>query len=1495
MSQVKKTTFSKHSRKKGSEILTEPPQDPTPPIAQNSAMDLSTQKTAGQILTVLVTEARLNRQHLSAVMEALPVGIAILDEKGGDIQSNHTFEQIWGSPRPIVDGVNGYAAYKAWWVDTNQPIKPEEWASAQVIQKGKAVTDQLLKIQRFDGSFAYILNSAAPIVSEHGQLTGCVVAIQDVSDLKCREDEVRRLNRTLKALSNSNQVMLHATSEVEFLNTVCQIIVEDCGYSMVWIGYVEDDEQQSVKPVASAGFDQGYLDAMNISLKDPARSKGPTGTAIRTCKPARCNNMLTDPKFAPWRQAAIARGYASSIVIPLLDGDKAFGAINIYSSEPDGFPAEEEKLLRELASDLAFGIARLRLKAESARSTEALARSEEHYRSLFENMTEGFALHEIVYDKQGLPRDFRFLEINPAFERLTGLTHGQTVGRLASQVVPRFEPTWLEIFGKVTQTGQPAQFEEYIESLGCYLRVYAYRTAPDRFASILMDITEAKQATLQVNLTAEKNATLFNSTSDGVWIQDLEGTILEVNDAYCVMSGYSRRELTGMPVSALEANEKPAEITNHIQRLIDRGGHDRFETRHRRKDGTLFDVDLTVLYLKNEGGRIASFVRDISERKAAEVERERLLSEVQAERERISALVASMQDEVWFADPEKRFTLANPAAQKEFRLDKDEVVGVENLAANLEVLRPDGNPRPIDDAPPLRALKGEVVINEEEIVRTPLSGEVRHREVSAAPVRDKAGQIIGSVSVVRDITDRKAAEELIARSNRRISEILSSITDDFFVLDHDWKFVYANKQFAGRIGKEPEDFIGNCIWEMFPQHVRSSLYDNFHASMDKGETRRFEVKGQYTNAWYSMTCFPSTEGITVLGADISDRKKVEQALQRSRDELEQRVQERTQELASANDQLRAEVAERQKTQADLESSLQELQVIEEELRNNNEILLETQKVLEDEHKRYRDLFEFAPDAYLLTNDEGQILEANQYSSELLRISQQNLVGKPLIVFVAKADHPLFWKLITNEQHQPAMRSQELRLTPRRGDEIIASCRVTFAADQENKLVLRWSIRDITRRKRAEEDIQQNALRNAVLSEVSQLLADASLDEKAILEIVAHTTARLVGDCCIITRVSPDGNWMEPAAVGHKRKENLELMNSLSGTGNNPLSAGLFGRVYQSAKPLLIKELSPTDAQASVPSQYRQYLDAVGISSMLIVPIKIGDVIIGTLGILRDRGSAPYNKEDQSMLEDLAGRTGQAIRNARLYQELQAALRKELETHDQLVQAEKFAAVGRLLASITHEINNPLQTIKNCLYLSQADTQPGTAVYNALAIATTETNRLSDLVAQLREIYRPPTQGVSKPVSLPILVDEVQVLLASYLQDKHVIWEVTPPEDEAYTQMDVEGVPDQLKQVFLNVCLNAIDAMEQKGGRLSINFEVDLVAKQVGVCFRDTGPGLPEEVKSKLFEPFITTKEKGLGLGLTICYDIIQKHKGHIDVESEAGQGAAFTVWLPARS
>jgi PAS domain S-box-containing protein len=240
------------------------------------------------------------------------------------------------------------------------------------------------------------------------------------------------LNRELRAVSDCNQILMRAEDEQTLLNDICHVICDGAGYRLAWVGYAEHDEGRSVRPVAWAGVEDGYLAKADISWADVARGRGPTGIAIRTGETDCISDFATEPRAAPWRESALQRGYRSSIALPLKGESKTtFGTLTIYSTEVDAFTPEEVRLLEELADDLAFGIMVLRERVERKEAELRLKASEQAFRALVENSPDVI----VRYDTEG-----RRIYVNPEFERVNHLTAEQVLGKKPAEVSTELAP-----------------------------------------------------------------------------------------------------------------------------------------------------------------------------------------------------------------------------------------------------------------------------------------------------------------------------------------------------------------------------------------------------------------------------------------------------------------------------------------------------------------------------------------------------------------------------------------------------------------------------------------------------------------------------------------------------------------------------------------------------------------------------------------------------------------------------------------------------------------------------------------------------------------------------------------------------------------------------------------------------------------------------------------------------------------------------------------------
>ncbi len=242
-------------------------------------------------------------------------------------------------------------------------------------------------------------------------------------------------------------------------------------------------------------------------------------------------------------------------------------------------------------------------------------------------------------------------------------------------------------------------------------------------------------------------------------------------------------------------------------------------------------------------------------------------------------------------------------------------------------------------------------------------------------------------------------------------------------------------------------------------------------------------------------------------------------------------------------------------------------------------------------------------------------------------------------------------------------------------------------------------------------------------------------------------------------------------------------------------------------------------------------------------------------------------------------------NATLEQKVIERTRQLEEAHAHLRHAEKLASLGRLAASIAHEINNPLTGILNYTYLIKAELPPDSAVQEDMAMIERQIQVIATLVQQLRDFSKPPRRE-RRPTQLNRVWEDVLALTAKDLQKHHI---TLVHDFDAHLPLVIVS-PEQMSEVFMNLVLNARDAMPE-GGQLTVRTRAEPDRVRIEVI--DTGTGIAPEVMDHLFEPFFTTKgERGTGLGLAICHSIIHDHGGDISVRSQPGQGTTFVVKLP---
>lgn len=684
--------------------------------------------------------------------------------------------------------------------------------------------------------------------------TNSKIAINNNTNKLCSSScslELRRLNRTLRALGNSSSAINHASTEQDYLDSVCKIITDDCHYTMVWIGYAEQDEEKTVRPMAHAGFNQGYISTLNVRWDNSERGKGPTGTAIRTGKIKICRNMLTDPLFKPWRKAAIERGYASSLALPLIARKKTFGAITIYSKQPDPFSKLEIDLLSELSEDIANGIETLRLRDENLKKETDLESVAARYKALFDQLAEGFALHEIVCDKKGKPVDYRFLEINPAFEKLTGLRRSEVVGRLMSEVLPNDDPKWIKIYGKVALTGKQTTFENYSPVLKRHYNIISYRPAPNQFAVLFTDITEKKLRESQFLHLAS-----FPENNPNPVIEiDREGQVIYTNKA--TYKALKRSKIDD--VSEFLPNDF-SEILSELQDIK----KDKNVWREIQINDRYFNENI---HLSLNPRVLRIYVSDITDRKNAELE-------LQINIMKYAILFDSLPVGVTVTDNQGNIMESNEEAARILEESRESIMSRKIGHPKWRSIHSDGTVIKHNEFPSVIALKEKRIVSDFEMGMVKDNGKITWINVNSLPIHKV--EDYGVLVTYNDITKRKETEYKLQYLQQELTAILENIDGGFIAIDENWNYIFLNKRAANNLFREPEDLVGKNIWKEFPKIVGTRIEANLRKVMESKKPLHFEDVGVETPRWYDNHIYPIPGGIALFWNEITARRKIEE-------------------------------------------------------------------------------------------------------------------------------------------------------------------------------------------------------------------------------------------------------------------------------------------------------------------------------------------------------------------------------------------------------------------------------------------------------------------------------------------------------------------------------------------------------------------------------------------------------------------------------------------
>jgi len=681
----------------------------------------------------------------------------------------------------------------------------------------------------------------------------------------------------------------------------------------------------------------------------------------------------------------------------------------------------------------------------------------------------------------------------------------------------------------------------------------------------------------------------------------------------------------------------------------------------------------------------------------------------------------------------------------------------------------------------------------------------------------------------------------LSEEQKEYQALLQSVTDYVIAVNRNYQIIMANDLFINKLGGHSEGFCYKA-WKNRDDKCDDCLVEK---SFRDGRVHQNEEAivlkdGRIAQMLIKSTPVKDDQGkiVYVLEAatDITEKKRLQQELKKVKGNLEKIIDAR----------------------------LNHLQKSEE---------------------KYRTIFERSRDALILTDSNGKIMEINRAGVEILGYrNKEDLLGLTSVKELFK-DPEEFYQFQKQAFGEGVVTEFEVRLVGEKSRSFDALITSNVILDLIGRIIgYVIIIRDITKRKKAQQQIEMRNTRLAILNAISMTISN-SLDLNEVLNSTIDKIRELLeSDSVRIYLLDGKRNVLNLAA--HKGLSSEFI--SKSHIRHREVGAGSLGQAVLACETKVVDNIEASE------DPYADLMVKEGLHSTAYIPLVSKGQPLGVM-VVSSYSGFKFSANYVDFLTAIGNQIGVAVDNANLYENLKRAYQKLKEAQEQVIRTEKLASLGKLAATVAHEINNPLAAVLTYTRLMMKLMSRGRFtqerledIVRYLTIMESETARCGEIVKNLLAFSRQPKITVETS-SIEELIEKTLVLISHDLEMKNIqlVKEIEPDLPK------IKCSSRHIQQALLNLLSNASEAMPE-GGTLTVTAKRSKSDGFVEAIISDTGCGISEEDLKNIFEPFFTTKEegRGVGLGLSVVHGIITRHNGSIEIESKPDEGSTFKVRLP---